>query len=74
MLDTLDVASLVVSFIVSLLTTFIAVPWLISQLAKKNIMGIDQNKLDKPEIPEMGGLAVLIGFVAGRYIHVSGDQ
>ena len=65
MTDTLDIATLVVSFIVSLLTTFITVPWLISRLAKRDIMGIDQNKLDKPRVPEMGGLTVLIGFVAG---------
>jgi UDP-N-acetylglucosamine--dolichyl-phosphate N-acetylglucosaminephosphotransferase len=65
MVDTLDIATLVVSLIVSLLTTFITVPWLISRLAKRDIMGIDQNKLNKPRIPEMGGLTVLIGFVAG---------
>jgi len=60
-----DIATLVVSLIVSLLTTFITVPWLIKQLGKRNIMGIDHNKPDKTKIPEMGGLAVLIGFVAG---------
>jgi UDP-N-acetylglucosamine--dolichyl-phosphate N-acetylglucosaminephosphotransferase len=65
MVDTLDVATLTVSLIVSLLTTLITVPWLIRQLAKRDIMGIDQNKLDKTKVPEMGGLAVVIGFVAG---------
>ncbi len=58
MVDTLDIATLVVSLIVSLLTTLITVPWLIKQLANRDIMGIDQNKPDKPKVPEMGGLSM----------------
>ncbi len=65
MIDTVDISTLVVSLVVSLLTTLVTVPWLIKQLAKRDIMGIDQNKPDKPKVPEMGGLAVVIGFVAG---------
>jgi UDP-N-acetylglucosamine--dolichyl-phosphate N-acetylglucosaminephosphotransferase len=65
MVDTLDISILVVSLIVSLLTTLVTVPWLIKQLAKRDIMGIDHNKPDKTKIPEMGGLTVVIGFVAG---------
>jgi UDP-N-acetylglucosamine--dolichyl-phosphate N-acetylglucosaminephosphotransferase len=57
--------ALIVSFIVSLITTIITVPWLINKLAEKGFIGIDKNKLSKPKIPEMGGLAVVIGFVAG---------
>jgi UDP-N-acetylglucosamine--dolichyl-phosphate N-acetylglucosaminephosphotransferase len=34
-------------------------------LAERGFVGIDENKFDKPKIPEMGGLAVVIGFVAG---------
>lgn len=65
MVDTLDIAILSISLIVSLLTTLVTVPWLIKELAKRDIMGTDHNKPDKPTVPEMGGLTVLIGFVAG---------
>ncbi|UCF07696.1 MAG: hypothetical protein JSW28_08650 [Thermoplasmata archaeon] len=57
--------TLVVSLVVSFFTTVFTVPWLIAQLKKKNLTGVDRNKFSKPRIPEMGGLAVVIGFIAG---------
>lgn len=56
---------LLIALIVSFLTTVITVPWLIKKLAERQFVGVDHNKFDKPNIPEMGGLAVVIGFVAG---------
>jgi UDP-N-acetylglucosamine--dolichyl-phosphate N-acetylglucosaminephosphotransferase len=56
---------LLIALIVSFLTTMITVPWLIKKLAERGLVGVDQNKFNKPKIPEMGGLAVVIGFVAG---------
>jgi UDP-N-acetylglucosamine--dolichyl-phosphate N-acetylglucosaminephosphotransferase len=56
---------LLVALVVSFLTTMITVPWLIKKLAERGFVGVDQNKFNKPTIPEMGGLAVVIGFVAG---------
>lgn len=56
---------LLVALIVSFFTTMVTVPWLIKKLAEQGLVGIDQNKFNKPKIPEMGGLAVVIGFVAG---------
>jgi UDP-N-acetylglucosamine--dolichyl-phosphate N-acetylglucosaminephosphotransferase len=56
---------LIIGLIVSLLSTIIIVPWYIKKLAERGLTGIDQNKYDKPKIPEMGGLAVVIGFIAG---------
>jgi UDP-N-acetylglucosamine--dolichyl-phosphate N-acetylglucosaminephosphotransferase len=64
MLETSNVA-LVIGLLVSFLTTLITVPWLIKKLKERGLVGVDHNKYDKPEIPEMGGLAVVIGFVAG---------
>ena len=64
MLET-DQIALIISLIASFLTTIITVPWLIRNLAERGLVGIDQNKFEKPKIPEMGGLAVVIGFVAG---------
>lgn len=57
--------ALIVSLIGSFLTTIIIVPWLIKRLAERGLVGVDENKFEKPKIPEMGGLAVVIGFVAG---------
>jgi UDP-N-acetylglucosamine--dolichyl-phosphate N-acetylglucosaminephosphotransferase len=56
---------MVISLIVSFLTTIITVPWLIKKLTESGFIGVDHNKFSKPKIPEMGGLAVVIGFIAG---------
>jgi UDP-N-acetylglucosamine--dolichyl-phosphate N-acetylglucosaminephosphotransferase len=49
----------------SLITTFIVVPWLIKNLKNTSAVGRDLNKKGHPRIPEMGGLAVVIGFYVG---------
>ncbi|MEE9150279.1 MAG: hypothetical protein V3U20_00405 [Thermoplasmata archaeon] len=56
---------LIISLIVSFLTTIVTVPWLIKKLAERGLTGVDHNKFHKPKIPEMGGFAVVIGFIAG---------
>jgi len=43
--------------------TFLSVPVLIRKFARAGITGKDMHKAGKPEIPEMGGLAVVAGFV-----------
>ncbi len=53
------------AFLVSLVTTYVIVPWLIPRLKSKGIVGRDINKPGKPEVAEMGGIAVVIGFFAG---------
>jgi len=45
--------------------TFIILPWLIPRLKARGIVGKDLNKPDQPEIAEMGGIAVVVGFFAG---------
>lgn len=45
--------------------TFIIMPWLIPRLKAKGIIGRDLNKPGKPEVAEMGGIAVIIGFFGG---------
>jgi UDP-N-acetylglucosamine--dolichyl-phosphate N-acetylglucosaminephosphotransferase len=56
---------LIIGLVVSFLATLIIVPWYINKLAERGLTGVDKNKFHKPKIPEMGGLAVVIGFVAG---------
>ena len=53
------------AFFVSLVTTYIVLPWLIPRLKAKGIVGKDLNKPGNPEIAEMGGISVVIGFFAG---------
>lgn len=52
---------LAVSFFVSL----VGVPLLLPRLSRAHIVGRDLHKPDQPEVPEMGGLAVIGGFGAG---------
>ena len=48
--------SLAESFIVALLVTYILMPWVMKNMKKRGITGRDQNKLEEPIIPEMGGV------------------
>lgn len=53
------------SFAISLLTTFVVLYLLIPRLKQAGIVGRDLHKPGQPEIPEMGGLAIVAGFSAG---------
>ncbi len=59
-----------IAFSVSFIITFTILPWLIRKFAEKGIDGIDMNKRDKPRIPEMGGISVLIGLICGFYVQI----
>ena len=51
--------------------TFVIVPWLMPRLKARGIVGRDLNKSSKPEIAEMGGIAVVVGFFAGVSVLVA---
>jgi UDP-N-acetylglucosamine--dolichyl-phosphate N-acetylglucosaminephosphotransferase len=55
----------IVAALASFATTFLVVPWLIKNLKNTSAVGRDLNKAGAPQIPEMGGLAVVIGFYVG---------
>ena len=55
-----EFVTLIVGFIVSLLS----MPLVMKFMKKKGIVGIDVHKKSKPVIPEMGGIAVIIGIAA----------
>jgi len=55
-----ELAALAVGFTVSLLS----MPIVMRFMKKKGILGIDMHKKDHPSIPEMGGIAVIIGVTA----------
>lgn len=50
---------------VSFAITFVFVKWLISSLKGTSLVGVDIHKRSQPRIPEMGGIAVFVGFYAG---------
>jgi UDP-N-acetylglucosamine--dolichyl-phosphate N-acetylglucosaminephosphotransferase len=51
--------------------TFTIIPWLIPRLKARGIIGTDLNKPSKPDIAEMGGIAVVVGFFAGMSVLVA---
>ncbi len=55
-------ASGLIVFLSSFLTTFILIPALIPRLKKRGLVGIDMNKLSKPKVAELGGIALVVGF------------
>ncbi|MEW5748734.1 MAG: hypothetical protein AB1793_08155 [Candidatus Thermoplasmatota archaeon] len=69
-----NVLAFIGSFAVAFLVTFIIIPWLIPQLKARGIVGKDLNKPSQPEIAEMGGIAVVIGFFAGVSILLAMDD
>jgi UDP-N-acetylglucosamine--dolichyl-phosphate N-acetylglucosaminephosphotransferase len=53
---------LVIAFSSAFLATFLVAGWIIPALKRLGLVGQDCHKLDKPEVAEMGGLAVIFGF------------
>ena len=53
--------------------TYAIIPRIIPRLKARGIVGRDQNKPGQPEVAEMGGLAVVIGFFAGVAILLNVD-
>jgi len=60
MLMIVELTALAVGFAFSLLS----MPLVMKFMKKKGIVGIDMHKKNRPSIPEMGGIAVLIGVTA----------
>jgi len=56
---------IIAPFFVSLLVSFFCVPILISRLKQAGISGSDIHKTGRPEVSEMGGLGIVVGFGAG---------
>jgi len=56
---------MVASALASFIATLAFLPWLIRSLRGTSAVGKDLNKPGRPLIPEMGGLAVVLGFYVG---------
>jgi UDP-N-acetylglucosamine--dolichyl-phosphate N-acetylglucosaminephosphotransferase len=55
---------------VSFLTTYILMPYWIRAALKTGLVGRDQNKFEKPEVAEFGGIAIVAGFMAGVLTYI----
>ena len=53
--------------------TYCLIPWLIPKLRERGIVGRDLNKPTHPQIVEMGGIAVVIGFFTGTSVALAFD-
>jgi len=58
-------------FFVAMGVTFVVIPWLIPRLKDRGVVGKDLNKPSKPDIAEMGGIAVVVGFFTGVSVLVA---
>ncbi len=55
----------IVFFCVAFLAALVAIPLMIPRLKRNGISGKDRNKPGEPEVAEMGGLGIIVGFGAG---------
>lgn len=62
---------IIISGIIAFLVTLIVMPKMITFLNNIGMAGYDQQKKGHPKVAEMGGLIVLIGFLAGILIYIS---
>lgn len=62
--------ALAISFIVALLGTLVATPKVMENAREKNFIGRDVHKHERVFIPELGGLAILLGFTAGAFTFI----
>lgn len=66
--------SLFIAGLAAFITTQYLTPIVIKRLKIRKIVGVDENKLDKPKIPSMGGPAILAGYLAGTLILLAAYQ
>jgi len=56
--------------LIAFLITFLVMPTLIKRLKNADIVGKDIHKLSKPEVAEMGGIGILLGFAIAIMVGV----
>ncbi|MFH1431811.1 MAG: UDP-N-acetylglucosamine--dolichyl-phosphate N-acetylglucosaminephosphotransferase [archaeon] len=62
-----------ISVAVTFITTMLVTPKAIVFLNNISVVGKDIQKKNRPEIPEMGGLPVLVGFLAGILLYTTNN-
>jgi UDP-N-acetylglucosamine--dolichyl-phosphate N-acetylglucosaminephosphotransferase len=69
MIDIYSALSLGITFTATFVTTFAATPIVAKVMKARGITGVDIHKTSKTEIPEMCGLAILIGLAVGVVVY-----
>nr|MDO8076332.1 hypothetical protein [Candidatus Freyarchaeota archaeon] len=64
-LEPIEILFIIIGFVSSFLICNFLVPYVMRKMREAKITGVDVHKLDKPEIPEMGGVAILISIIVG---------
>lgn len=64
-------ASVLLNFAIAFFVTFAATPIVAKVMRRKGIVGNDVHKVSKTEVPEMCGLAILIGLVSASVCYVA---
>ncbi len=65
MLDLYSAAVIIITFAVAFFVTFIGTPAVGNAMKRRGITGEDVHKLTKVRVPEMGGIAILLGLTIG---------
>ena len=60
-----------ISLVVTFITAMLVIPKAIVFLRNISVVGRDIQKKGRPEVPEMGGVPVLIGFLAGMLLYTA---
>lgn len=63
-------AYLIIGFLVAFVSTYLVTPQVIKKAKKYGFIGKDVHKQDKPEVAEMGGLAIILGFCLGVFFFI----
>ncbi|BCU69185.1 UDP-N-acetylglucosamine--dolichyl-phosphate N-acetylglucosaminephosphotransferase [Stygiolobus caldivivus] len=62
--------SIILSIVVSFIVTYLATKWTIVEAKKKGFVGTDVNKLEKNQVPVLGGIGIVAGFIAGSFTYL----
>lgn len=65
MLDLHSAVTVIVTFAVAFIATFMATPAVGNAMKRRGITGEDVHKVTKVRVPEMGGIAILFGLTVG---------
>ena len=63
MVDVVPLYEVSLLLVVGFIITFLTLPVLMRKTKEIGIVGYDVHKIDRPIIPEMGGLAILAGII-----------
>lgn len=71
MIHSLKYQVLFSSALITFLLTYYIMPKVVKKMKQANICGNDVNKIDKPTVPEMGGIGGVLGFSLGLSLTIA---